>query len=299
MKKILVLYAGVGQGHRRISENIAEILKQDGNNVELLNLFALEDGAFTKDGSALYFWIIAKIPWLWRFLYTNKIFTKLTLPFRTFVASFKSQKLQKILEAGNFDLVISTHVNSSAIVSYLINKGVYTGKFAICFSDFHLHRYWIFKNADMFFVNTIEQKEEMLKLGISQETIFVCGITLQAKKSFDRNESRKKYEISTTEKVVLVSGGGTGFGMNEKLIDNILSTGVTAFLLCGRSEKQFHQFSAYYKDNSKVKVMGHLDDLNELYAIADLAIGKPGGLTVTETLQYELPLVVISFIPGQ
>ena len=39
--------------------------------------------------------------------------------------------------------------------------------------------------------------------------------------------------------------------------------------------------------------------MDELYAIADVFVGKPGGLSTAESLRWNLPLIVCYTLPGQ
>jgi len=52
-----------------------------------------------------------------------------------------------------------------------------------------------------------------------------------------------------------------------------------------------------YKLN--MKVLGFIDNVYEYMEISDILISKPGGITVSESLAKEIPLVVISPILGQ
>lgn len=297
MKKILVLYAGVGHGHKKIAENIQSALVAN-NNVELLNLFDLEDGPMTTGGSKLYTFIINRAPWLWTFFYSNKLFLAFTLPFRSFVAGFKSDKLFKYIDGKNFDLIICTEVNASAVVSNLKRKRKFKGQFAIAFSDPHFHPYWLFRNADLFFANIPEQKEEMIKMGYNSKKILVCGITVQEKKIFDRPSLKLKYKIKENQKLILVVSGSFGYGLNYRLVETLKLLQQKIIVICGTNAKQLRYLSRKYLNDEKVLILGYVD-LFELYPIADYLVGKPGGLTLTESLLYEVPLVVATYLPGQ
>jgi processive 1,2-diacylglycerol beta-glucosyltransferase len=48
-----------------------------------------------------------------------------------------------------------------------------------------------------------------------------------------------------------------------------------------------------------VKVFGFVDNAEELMAVSDLIITKPGGSSIAELLNMELAPVFISVIPGQ
>jgi processive 1,2-diacylglycerol beta-glucosyltransferase len=46
-------------------------------------------------------------------------------------------------------------------------------------------------------------------------------------------------------------------------------------------------------------VMGFTDQMDELLAVADLVVSKPGGLTTSETLARGAAMVIVNPIPGQ
>jgi processive 1,2-diacylglycerol beta-glucosyltransferase len=52
-------------------------------------------------------------------------------------------------------------------------------------------------------------------------------------------------------------------------------------------------------DTENFKVFGYTGRMPDLMKIADLFIGKPGGLTSAEALACGLPMVILSPIPGQ
>ncbi len=47
------------------------------------------------------------------------------------------------------------------------------------------------------------------------------------------------------------------------------------------------------------KIIKFTNKVPELMSISDLVVTKPGGLTTTESLLLDLPMVVINPIPGQ
>ena len=50
---------------------------------------------------------------------------------------------------------------------------------------------------------------------------------------------------------------------------------------------------------NRVRVLGFTDKVPELMNISCLVVSKPGGLTTTETLASNLPMIIINPIPGQ
>lgn len=300
MKNILTIYTSIGLGHKKIAENIASVLQSDSNNsVELLDLYDVESGSLKKYGEKLYYFLLKYFPGIWEFVYINKMFVKATLPFRTLVASFNSRKLARVLTNKHYDIVISTHANSSAIVSYLKDKGIYTGKFVIAFSDYHLHRYWLHDNADLYLANIDEQRQEMVSRGIASEKIVVCGMTLQREESVvDKQKVRNNFGLKETDKVIAVLAGSRGFGMNSEIIDELAKIDASIFVVCGTSEETKVRLKEKYLNFSNIKVLGYAN-IRELVAIANIVVTKPGGLTVAECLEQRVPILVSHFLPGQ
>ena len=62
------------------------------------------------------------------------------------------------------------------------------------------------------------------------------------------------------------------------------------------------EFEKIVEENNKqefVKVLAFTNKVPELMSISDLVISKPGGLTTSESLASNLPMIIINPIPGQ
>jgi processive 1,2-diacylglycerol beta-glucosyltransferase len=199
----------------------------------------------------------------------------------------------------HYDVIITTQVTASAIVSYLKKKDMYQGRFVVTFSDFHLHPYWLFDNVDFYLANVQEQKDEMVAQGIRAEKIAVCGITIPEPKLFNKEDLRKKYGLSEGENMVLVLGGGRGLGIDTEMISEIAKAKAQIFVVCGMNEELKNNLEKFYSNNTNVRIFGFVEDLPELYSIARIVVTKPGGLTIAECLSYKLPILISSYIPGQ
>ena len=149
-KKILILYAAIGLGHKSIAENIAFHLTRAGYEAKPMDVQKTQGGTLAKAGKVFYQWMIQAWPGLWDFFYNTKWFINLTLPGRIKVAAKNHSEILNVLQAFSPDMVICTHTTASAIMSYIKQQGLYRGVFAIAFSDFHLHPYWLYQNADAY-----------------------------------------------------------------------------------------------------------------------------------------------------
>jgi processive 1,2-diacylglycerol beta-glucosyltransferase len=298
-KKVLILYTSVGLGHKTMAENIAGGLVAVGFDVRLEDILKIENGRLVEVGRKVHKFILEKTPWLWSYLYKSAWFTKLTLSLRTQVAAKHSQNAKLLLQSYNPDLVLCTQTTASAAVAYLKKTGQYTGLFGIAFSDFHLHRYWLYEQADLYLVNTQSQKKEMLNLGIEGNKIFVCGMNLPKKTEVDVLKIREKFSVGPKEKVCLIGSGSLGLGINEELVFTLSKKQNTkVIVVCGKNDNIYQDLKNKFAYTT-VSVLKYYTPMAELYAIADIFISKPGGLSVSEALCWNLPVLVSHMLPGQ
>ncbi len=301
-KKILILYTSIGMGHKYIAQNIAHHLEQAGNTVLLHDILKVQEGMLSDVGTWLHSFVNRNLPFIWRWLYFSNLINSIGLPLRVKLAKSNSENLNAIVQEFNPDIILSTQTTGSAATAALIQKGQFTGKFVIAFSDYHLHRFWIYDEADLFLVNIKEQKDEMIGLGVAPEKIVVCGVTLRPLVPTSQDELKQRLNIPAQDKVMIFGSGSLGIGFDQNTLLEFLALAdkerdMTTIVLCGKNESLLKLLlSQQYK---KVLPFGFYDNPSELYQIADLLVSKPGGLTVAEALQAECRILVTHTLPGQ
>jgi processive 1,2-diacylglycerol beta-glucosyltransferase len=304
MKRILIFYTSVGLGHKIIAENIGWHLSHAGYDVRLEDILEVQSGPLVNLGTSLHQFVNKHLPFIWKFLYNNKIFTKLSLPLRVPLAAGNSDRAAQLIADFEPDLVITTQTTASAIVSHLKKAGDYQGKFAIAFSDYHFHPYWVYDNADFYLANIPEQKISMREQGIGDKKIEVCGITLKPRATVDTAEVLDQLGISPKAPVVLMASGSLGTGVTvsyyREFVDALKAKSPTArvVIVCGKNESLRHELETALSGTQAI-VFGYFKPMAKLYAIADIFITKPGGLSVAESLQWQLPLLITHWLPGQ
>lgn len=295
-RKILILHTSVGLGHKSIAENIGYYLSAAGYEVKLADIGSVQKGRFEKAVVGLHQFINKRLPFVWGFIYCWAHY--IILPFRVFIAGFNYKQAKALVDESNPDLIISTQTAASAVVAYLKKRKLYKGKFGIAFSDFHLHPYWLYGQADFYLTNTKEQKQEMAALKIPADKIFVCGITLKPQAQVDTASVKQKLNIGTADKVVLVGTGSLGVGFREGDLEELAKLENTKIIfVCGKNCELYQKVKNLKYGN--VIALGFYTPMDELYAIADIFVGKPGGLSTAESLRWNLPLIVSFTLPGQ
>jgi processive 1,2-diacylglycerol beta-glucosyltransferase len=71
-------------------------------------------------------------------------------------------------------------------------------------------------------------------------------------------------------------------------------------VVCGNNAELRKDLEIRQKSESRLKkVFGFVDFMDELMAMSDLLITKPGGITVSESIAMGIPMILIEPIPGQ
>lgn len=298
-QRVLILYTSVGLGHQSIAENIGAVLGRAGFEVRLLDILKVQAGWLVSVSTRIHRFINEQLPWLWSWLYSSRLFTDLTLCLRVPLAARNCRETKLAVDDFAPHLIITTQTTASAIVAYLKRRGYYGGLFGIAFSDFHLHRYWLYREADFYLANIEEQKTEMVRLGFDPARIYVCGIMLKDRPEVCVPAVRRRFGISETDKVVLVSSGSQGLGLGYGLLDDLAARpNVKTLVVCGKNHEAFSRLSDRYSGTGVV-VLGYHTPMDELYAIADVFVTKPGGLSTAEALRWGTPMVISHLLPGQ
>lgn len=298
-KKILILYGSVGQGHKTIAENIAGHLSAAGFNVKLADVLKEQEGWLVKSGKKIYHFISQTLPFVWSYLYMNGSLADFLMPYRIRVAAKNCENVKLIIAGFSPDMIITTHSNASAIAAHLKQQGFYKGLFGISFSDFHLHKFWLYWQADFYLANIAGQREDMVKMGVPAEKIFVCGMVLPTLPEADKEKIKGRLGIGPGRKVVLLAGGTYGSGLKSDLIIKLSEReGLSVVAVCGDNQK-LHKALAGELKNTGAVVLGFYKPMDDLYAIADIFVTKAGGLSVSEALRHRLPILIDYVLPGQ
>lgn len=312
MKKILIFYASYGGGHLNAAKSIKEYIDNNYNkcNTELIDCMKYINKPIEKITTAAYREMAKKIPWAWGKIYSDS--QKGPLAHITSRSNMIfAIKLLKLLREKKPDIVISTHPFGSQMCNYLKRKEKITCKIATIMTDFSPHDQWLIGHeyTDYFFVAHDKMKDYLKLKNISENKIFATGIPISSRflNNYNKKEILDEFKLEENKKTILFFGGGE-FGLGktktvqifEDLVKNFDNIQIIA--IAGKNEKMKLNFQNIVKDNSKensVKILEYTNKVPELMSISDLVVSKPGGLTTSESLASNLPMIIINPIPGQ
>lgn len=308
--RILVLSASVGAGHVRAAEAVEAALDRTGAPVTTTNYDALAfmAPAFRKVYRDGYFDLVRRAPRILGWLYdaTDKPFHKDVVRLKLEQAG-ATRLLRKIREYDP-DVAICTHFLPAALLDRERRKNRCRARIVTVVTDFEVHGMWLNAPSDHYFVATAEARAHLEAMRIPPSAITVSGIPTHpvfAEKK-DRLEMRRKHGWHEELPAVLVSAGGFGAGNAGRMVEALMAASVPAQIIavCGKSavlKASIEKIVSSRRGSTLpvVKAVGFTAQMDEFMAAADLMIGKPGGLTTSESLIKGLGWVVVNPIPGQ
>ncbi|MFH0909165.1 MAG: glycosyltransferase [bacterium] len=306
---VLIMSASAGTGHLRAAEAIEKICRQHPQIDQVVNIDALTytNKLFRRFYSNLYIQLIKSAPTFLGWFYENTDEPWRTDRMRLMLNRMNTRPLVRLIRNLNPDITICTHFLPAEIMSYLIKKERLDARLSITVTDFDVHAMWLSRVFHHYFVAIEEAKVHLTMMGLPENRITVSGIPIDPvfNEHHDKDLLRAKHGIDGTRPVVLVSAGALGVGSAEYVVRVLgyMKTPAQIVVICGSNarleEETRARVEAIKAPHLTFRVLGFTHEMNEWMAVANLFIGKPGGLTTAEALASGLPMLIFQPIPGQ
>ena len=328
IKKVLIMSASTG-GHNRAARAIKEELESrtiDNMSIEceIVDSLKLVNNTMDKvisrgyEKSALY------TPKAYGSVYR---FSETTIAskneFKTNpLTSLMARKFKHLLNESTPDLIIGTHPFPMIALSTLKkNNNIHSLSRSESFykstkvdippmisvlTDYTTHSTWIQNEIDYYIVGHEYVKELLVYEGVDSEKVKAFGIPVE--KSFlshrDRETVLTELGLSPEKLTVLLMGGSFGAGNIKETLEDLIAIDrdFQILVITGRNEHLKDKLSKMLDStihNKNICLLGYTNKMNDILASIDVLISKPGGLTTTEALLNDVPMIVPYFIPGQ
>jgi len=306
--KLLILSASSGSGHTRAGEALEAAAANVPGIASVRHINVLDYGSALLEQiyADMYKQMVSKTPSLWGWWYDKSDTPWKGEHFRVALERSQMQPLMECLQAEAPDITICTHFLASDIVSYMLQQKQLSTRHAVVVTDIHVHAMWLCHQFERYFVPTDESSYYLHQIGFPEDRITVTGIPIHPAFSqpMDRDALRRKYDVSPSIPVVLISAGTFGMESSIAAISALMHMQQPAQIvaLCGKNDELLTQVvhaTEAAPAHLRLKALPYTTEIHEWMAIADLFIGKPGGLTLSEAMASTLPMVVLNPIPGQ
>lgn len=272
-----------------------------------LDLMEIVPAAFRKLYAESYIKLVEHAPLLWSYLYQRsdrRESTSIADRLRRRVERLNTRKLDAEIKRAAPDAIICTHFLPAELLSRRIGRGVATPPIWVQVTDFDVHGLWLQSNVSGYFVANDEVAARLAARGVEAARIHVTGIAImpQFSQAPPRAVAAAELGLDAAKCTVLMMSGGAGVGGIDELAEVAarLPRELQIIALAGRNElllARLREIAARYP--GRIVPLGFTRSIERAMAAADLAVTKPGGLTSSECLAMQLPMIVVSPIPGQ
>ena len=310
-KKILIVYATYGTGHKAIANYVANYLKTQDKNLEIatLDIVSYSMNIIGSISQKINNFFMLKTPKIHNFFY-NVSATKVGGDFidNISLTIFKNKKMEKQITNFNPDLVIATHFFGAGLIKHYRDKGLINPKVINVVTDYDIIELWCKYHQDINYIvvgNKYMQKD-LIKRKVDKKKIKVFGIPIAPMDNIKINKTKMLKEFNFTGQrpiCIFFGGGGNGSSKTIPYIKKVAKNNpkLDIIFIAGKNEYSKNKVEEFINLNNltNVRVLGFVNNVPELLQLCDFVISKPGGIQLTECLYFKKPVLMIRHSGGQ
>ncbi|MDN5351978.1 MAG: processive 1,2-diacylglycerol beta-glucosyltransferase [Clostridiales bacterium] len=293
-KKILILTASFGMGHYSVSRAIKEKISStyDTDRIEIVDVLEILDPVFKKNSQKLYNKLTRDFEELYNVLYYYKRMVKNNwIDEVVYMRYFKGFK--QFIEASEPDVVISTFPMTSGLSAMYKRRFVADWPLITVITDVIDSWEWVHRGTDLYFVPSTEVRENLIEKGVKREQIEVTGIPVK-----DAFTSSDRYQGHQKKHVLIFSSAMGKIDLDDDFLKELAAMTTIQFTLVTGSDTALWE-RLKGKSYKNVTVLGFVEDVASLMEKSDLVYTKPGGVTLFEAINKEVPLMLQETRVGQ
>lgn len=306
-KRILVLTADVGFGHRRAAEAVeAALLELYGEQVRTVvvnPLHAADAPDIIRQIEAGYDDMVMDDAVLYRIAYEAIGAPVVSDIVEAVATNLLNSTMLRLIEEHRPNAVVTTHPAFPQPVANAIKDAGREAPLATVITDLtNVHPLWFSPAVTMHFVPTHEIREQAVEAKIPATRVRVTGIPVHpafARETRDAAALRAAlgWQPDLPTVLVVASVRTRQMAAIVRLLDRAGLGLQLAVVTSGVAEL----YSALMEEQWQgvVHVYGRVDNMPQLIKASDLVVSKAGGLMVSETLACGRPMIISEALPGQ
>lgn len=209
-----------------------------------------------------------------------------------------SANLDAYIEKMRPDTIVTTFPAANRLIAELKTK--HTFQLVSVVTDLKtLHAYWFAPGIDAHIAPLPETVAALKELGAPPKTIHELGFPLRAAffEHKDVGALRKKLSLPDHTFTALYMAHTAPDPFVEDLAWLLEKTsGITPIIVCGKNDALKEKLS---RELPRAHVLGFIDNMDEYFRVADVAIGKAGTGFVMEAAAMGCPIVITKFVKPQ
>ena len=303
---MLFLSACVGEGHTAAAQAVSSALLErlPGARCEVVDSYRYASNVFHRVASNGYIGIVKLLPQLYKFAYDQAERATKISAFKTWLHRYTALNLRNYVSELRPDVVVCTHAFPCGVMAEYKREFEDAPAVVGVVTDFVVHPFWIHRNIDRYSVATAAMRQTLVSRGVTPSKVVVTGIPIDTRfaAQTSKRRARQIVGIPPDTTTLLLMGGGLGIGPLENALVAIdrLTVPVQTVVVVGKNpalERRLRDVARTLRH--RVKVVGFISNVYDYMRAADVLVSKPGGLTSSEALVTELPIIMLRPLPGQ
>ena len=306
---LLLISVSSGSGHVRAAQAIGGHAAQSRPDlsVEHIDMMDFVTRPMKKAIVDSYDIMIKQLPELWGFIYKKTNTTSTTQRYRELtkkINHINAGALYKHIEQTRPTQILCTHFLPASALLHPPKKYSHTIPISLLMTDYDKHSLLLTPGLHRYFVATKKMKWKLTHNHISPAHIVISGIPVDPVfyQELSVADLRKKYHLDTTKKTVLLLSGGQGMVKVDQIASILfeLSEPLSLLVVTGNNTKLLQKLKKLTPPpHIDLHPLGWTDHMDQYMRLADVVITKPGGMTTSECMALQKPIIAIEPIPGQ
>lgn len=307
-RRILLLMADTGGGHRSSAEAVLESLRHragDQYQAEMVDVLSgYAPFPFNKlDALYSHMTRFSKVTWEPGYRLTNtperaRLLMRAAWP-------IAQETARKVLTSHPADLVVSFHPFYNHAMLWAKEKENNRTPIATVVTDLAtIHALWCAPGMVRYIVPTEQAARLACGYGLQREQIDVTGLPISRRftelAGRDKRQVRRNLDLDPDLPTVLLMGGGQGMGRMYSVARALASTKMEFQLVVVAGRNPQLKLRLQMADwKIPVRVFGFTREIPVLMAASDILVTKAGPSTVSEAMAMGLPMILSGYLPGQ
>jgi 1,2-diacylglycerol 3-beta-galactosyltransferase len=306
-KRILILYAQAGFGHRSAAQAIATALQESYGErvvVEVVNpMDSPRTPAPIRNAQNDYDQFVRQMPDLYKFTYDLSDTTISARVMERVMTVTLFESVRDIIKRFQPDAIVTTYQNYlyPLDAQFLISRK-HIPLITVVTDLTLVHRLWFDAISDWTLVPTDAVRNQAIDLGLDAERVRVTGIAVHPRLATDvgdRDELCAEFGWRSDRVTVLAVGSKRVPHLLDTL--NVLNHSGLPLQLIAIAGGDTETYDALRATDWHVPayIYNYVDNLQVMIRAADCMVTKAGGLIVSESLAAGLPILLVDVIEGQ
>lgn len=305
-KKILIVSMKAGFGHLKAGQALTDYAQTFLPSITAEHVDISQIDPSFKKYAKMYDWMVKHFPSLWAISYSlfnvpavSRVAKRLNL-----LSYFVHPGIKKYIQKSKPDILLFTNVVPLPLFAFAFRKMFPHIKMGVVVTDYHGHAYYHFSSIDYYFVPSPEVRQDLLLHGTDAKKIIVSGMPI-GQEFFEKHDiSRLKriYGLNPDLPVVLMIASfqiskGELVRLTRKILDQ--KKKVHLIVLVNNKKDLYEVLEKHFADRDNFTLVKWTEAMVEYMNMADVVITKAGGLTSSECLVLQKPMIMFRPTPGQ